>query len=88
MPFPISTHWIQGNAFPLKLYDKTEAGRDDDLFVDQDNTLYRVRDGISDEALTHFQARIPGKPSAKKIYSITCMGSCIQKITVLSIAII
>ena len=55
-----------GQCFPIKLYDKTEAGRDDDLFVDQDNTLYRVRDDISDEALTHFQAAYPGETISKE----------------------
>ena len=55
-----------GQCFPIKLYDKTEAGQDDDLFVDQDNSLYRVRDGISDEALTHFQAAYPGEAISKE----------------------
>ena len=55
-----------GQCFPIKLYDKTEAGRDDDLFVDQDNTLYRVRDGISDEALKHFQATYSGEAISKE----------------------
>ena len=55
-----------GQCFPIKLYDKTEAGCDDDLFVDQDNTLYRVRDDISDEALTHFQAAYPGEAISKE----------------------
>ena len=36
------------------------------LFVDQDNTLYRVRDGISDEALKHFQAAYPGEAISKE----------------------
>ena len=49
----------------IKLYDKTEAGQDD-LFVDQDNSRYRVRDGISDEALTHFQAAYPGEAISKE----------------------
>ena len=55
-----------GQCFPIKLYDKTEAGCDDDLFVYQDNTLYRVRDDISDEALTHFQAAYPGEAISKE----------------------
>ena len=55
-----------GQCFPIKLYDRTEADRDDDLFVDQDNTLYRVRDGISDEALKQFQATYPGETISKE----------------------
>ena len=56
----------KGQCFPLKLYDKMEAGRDDDLFVDQGNTRHRVRDGISDETLTHFQATYSGEAISKE----------------------
>ena len=55
-----------GQCFPLKLYDKMDAGRDDDLFVDQGNARYRVREGISDKALTHFQAAYPGETFSKE----------------------
>ena len=55
-----------GQCFPLKLYDKMEAVRDDDLFVDQDDTQYRTRDGISDEALKHFQATYSGEAISKE----------------------
>ena len=55
-----------GQCFPLKLYDKMGTGRDDDLFVDQDNTQCRVREGISDGALKHFQATFPGETISKE----------------------
>ena len=55
-----------GQCFPLKLYDKMGTGRDDDLFVDQDNTQCRVREGISDRALKHFQATFPGETISKE----------------------
>ena len=45
-------------CFPLKLYKKTEVSSGDDLFLGHDNAKYQVRDGISDEALKHFQADI------------------------------
>ena len=55
-----------GQCFPLKLYDKMGTCRDDDLFVDQDNTQCRVREGISDRALKHFQATFPGETISKE----------------------
>ena len=47
-----------GQCFPLKLYEKTETDRGDDLFVNQDDTQYQVRDGISDERTETFSSDI------------------------------
>ena len=55
-----------GQCFPLKLYNKMEAGLDNDLFVDQDNTQCRVQEGINDEALKHFQATYPRETISKE----------------------
>ncbi len=57
---------FNGQCFPLKLYDKMDADRDDDLFMDQGNIRYRVRDGISDKALMHFQAAYPRETISKE----------------------
>ena len=55
-----------GQCFPLKLYEKIEVGRDDDLFVGQGNTKYQVSDGISNEVLVHFQTAYPGESICKE----------------------
>lgn len=55
-----------GQCFPLKLYEKMEAGHDDDLFVGQGNTKYRAQDGISDEALAYFQTAYLGETISKE----------------------
>ena len=52
-------------CFPLKLYEKLEAG-DDDLFIGKDNNKYQVQDGISDQALTHFETAYPGETISKE----------------------
>ena len=53
-------------CFPLRLYKKIESSCDGDLFVSEGNTQCRVRDGISDEALTSFQAAYPCEPISKE----------------------
>ena len=55
-----------GQCFPLKLYKKIETSRDDDLFEGSGNPQYRVQDGISDQALTHFQTAYPGETISKE----------------------
>ena len=53
-----------GRCFPLKLYKKTKPSRNEDMFENQQQ--YTVCDGISDEALTHFQAAYPGEIISKE----------------------
>ena len=53
-------------CFPLKLYKKMEVSSGDDLFLGHDNAKYQVRDGISDEALKHFQATYSGEAISKE----------------------
>ena len=53
-----------GQCFPLKLYIKTKPSRNEDIFENQQQ--YTVCDGISDEALKHFQAAYPGEPISKE----------------------
>ena len=53
-------------CFPLNLYEKIEAGHDNDLFVGQGNTQCQVQDGISDEALAHFQMAYPDETIGKE----------------------
>ena len=83
-----------GQCFPLKLYEKTEASCNDDLFVSEED--YSML-GIEFETVSvtrccrpmhNFRQRIPEKPSAKKIYSITYTEFCIRKTTEPGIATI
>ena len=54
-----------GQCFPLKLYEKQEAG--EGLFAGQGNPDdYVARDGITNEGLQHFQAAYPGKQFTKE----------------------
>ena len=55
-----------GQCFPLKLYEKTEASCNDDLFVSEDNARHRIRDGICDKVLAQFQAAYPGETISKE----------------------
>ena len=51
----------KGQCFPLKLYEKLETSRDDELFQEQNNTQRQAQDGISDQVLAHFQKAYPGE---------------------------
>lgn len=57
-------------SFPFKLYEKTNEPKmksdTDALFPAQDDQDYRVQDGISDAALTHFQAAYPDESISKE----------------------
>ncbi len=53
-----------GQCFPLKLYIKTKLSRNEDMFENQQQ--YTVCDGISDEALKHFQATYSGETISKE----------------------
>ncbi|WP_415236608.1 DEAD/DEAH box helicase [Sneathiella sp.] len=54
-------------CFPLKLYEKTEDSSEADLFSgDGDETGYKVKDGITDEGLTHFRSAYPGEEITKE----------------------
>ena len=55
-----------GQCFPLKLYEKTEASCNDDLFVGEDNARHRIRDGICDKVLAQFQVAYPGETISKE----------------------
>ena len=51
-------------CFPLKLYQTSEPSRNRCMFEDQQQ--YTVRDSISDEALTYFQAAYSGEVISKE----------------------
>lgn len=56
---------FNGQCFPLKLYEKIED--EGGLFAGQaPENGYRVKDGISDEGLTHFKAAYPGEKITKE----------------------
>ena len=56
-----------GQCFPLRLYEAEGEQKDTDLFT-SDNVIcgYRVRDGITDAGLKHFQAAYPGEEISKE----------------------
>lgn len=55
----------KGQCFPLKLYEKVDEG-DDGLFANQEiENGYRVKDGISDAGLAHFQRAYPNDKITK-----------------------
>ena len=57
----------KGQCFPLKLYEADDDQDDNDLFAGQDaSDGYRVRDGITDAGLKHFQAAYSGEEIAKE----------------------
>lgn len=54
-------------CFPLTLYDRADTDATDDLFslVEQDKPAYRIRHGITDAGLAHFQTAYPGETISK-----------------------
>lgn len=54
-------------CFPLALYDRANTDAADDLFsvVEDDKPAYRIRHGITDAGLAHFQAAYPGEAITK-----------------------
>lgn len=54
-------------CFPLTIYDRAETDEAEDLLsvVEDDKPAYRVRHGITDAGLRHFQAAYPGEQITK-----------------------
>lgn len=54
-------------CFPLTLYDRSDTDATDDLFsvVEDDKPSYRIRHGITDAGLAHFQKAYPGEAISK-----------------------
>lgn len=56
----------KGQYFPLKLYEETDSANEG-LFAGQPSENgYRVKDGITDESLSHFKAAYPGEKISKE----------------------
>lgn len=59
----LKTHY-NGQNYPLKIYEKLEG--ESDLFEVQSGNKYRVKDGISDGGLKHFQDAYPSEEINKE----------------------
>lgn len=55
---------FNGQCFPLKLYEPVESESSEDLFSDR--SKMQIRDGISNDGLTHFLNAYPGESITKE----------------------
>jgi predicted helicase len=63
---PDIQHHDNGQCFPLRVYEVAESSRDDLFSGPSAPNGYRVRDGITDTGLKHFQDSYPSETITKE----------------------